>query len=76
MPLYRAYELDEKGHVFGPPVIIAASNDTDALVRAKHLIDGRDLEIWDEARRVGLVERGARFESASLPVENEFPGLH
>src|SRR5215471_5723505 len=29
MPLYRAYGLDEKGH--GPPLIIVASNDTDAL---------------------------------------------
>ena len=24
MPTYRAYELDEKGHVVGPPVIIVA----------------------------------------------------
>jgi hypothetical protein len=60
MPLYRAYELDEKGHVVGPPVIIVTSNDTDALTHAKRRIDGRDLEIWDEARRVGLVERGRR----------------
>ena len=60
MPLYRAYELDEKGHVFGPPLIIVASNDTDALTYAKRLVNGHDLEIWDEARRVGLVERRQR----------------
>ena len=29
MPTYRACELDEKGHVVGPPAIILASNDTD-----------------------------------------------
>ena len=44
--------MDEKGHVFGPPLIIVASNDTDALTYAKRWIDSRDLEIWDEARRV------------------------
>ena len=37
MPTYRAYELDEKGHVFGPPVIIVASTDADALKQAKQL---------------------------------------
>ena len=60
MPTCRAYELDEKGHVFGPPVIIVASTDADALKQAKHWIDSRDLEIRDEARRVDLVERRRR----------------
>jgi hypothetical protein len=50
MPTYLAYELDEKGHVVGPPVIIVALIDTDALTHAKHWIDGRDLEFWDETR--------------------------
>jgi hypothetical protein len=71
MPIYRAYKLDEKGHVFDPLVIIVASSDTDALTYAKRLVDSHDLEIWGEARRVGVVS-SARLDGCFLqrPLES------
>lgn len=56
MPLYRIYQLDS-GHVFAPPKIVVANTDAEIVAQAMNWVDGYDLEIWDEARRVGLVER-------------------
>ena len=57
MPHYRLYPLDERGHVCDPPQIIEAKTDADAIAQAMQLVNGHDLEVWDMARRVGLIER-------------------
>ncbi len=57
MPHYRLYPLDERGHVCDPPQIIEAKTDADAIAQAMQLANGHDLEVWDMARRVGLIER-------------------
>jgi hypothetical protein len=65
--------VDEKGHVFGPPPIIVASNDTDALTYAKRWIDSRDLEIgmrrgaWASLRVAGA--NSGEVEGATLTKE-------
>ena len=57
MPNYRAFPLDTRGHVVAPPRIIEAETAAQAIVRAMQLVDGRDLEVWDAVRRVGLIRR-------------------
>lgn len=57
MPQYRLFPVDGRGHVCDPPMIITARTDTEAMTQAMQLADGCDLEVWDEARRVGVVER-------------------
>ena len=57
MPHYRLYPLDQGGHVCDPPNIIEADSDADAIAQAMQLVNGHDLEIWDQARRVGFIER-------------------
>jgi len=55
MPNYRAFPLDPRGHVVAPPRVIEAETAAQAIVRAMQLVDGRDLEVWDAVRRVGLI---------------------
>jgi hypothetical protein len=57
MPQYRAYSIDESGRVFAPPKIIEAGTGAEAIAQAMHWVDGHALEIWDEAQRIGLIER-------------------
>jgi hypothetical protein len=57
MTQYRLYELDETGHSSDLPRIIEASNDVAAIAQAMLVVEGHDLEIWDEARCVGLIGR-------------------
>lgn len=57
MTKYRAYQLDESGHVFAPATAYEARTDAEAIARAAQWASGYDLEIWDESRRVGLIKR-------------------
>jgi hypothetical protein len=60
MPDYRAYQL-KNNRVAGPPNIVAADNDQDAIEQAKKLVDGHDVELWDGARFViGLKSTDAK----------------
>jgi hypothetical protein len=61
MPKYRAYQLDGAGHATGPPAVLEAATDEEALVKAMEWLIGLDLEIWDEARCIARIEhRGDR----------------
>jgi hypothetical protein len=57
MPKYRLFPLNEQGHVCDPPTIIEAETDDSALARAMQLVHGRDIEVWDEGRYVGVAKR-------------------
>lgn len=52
MPSYRIYQMDSDGHISGPPWIVDCENDQQAIAAAKQHLDGKDLELWDKARRV------------------------
>ena len=61
MRKYRAYKVDDNGHVVVPATIFEAATDEEALVKAMQWADGSDLEIWDKSRRIGKIEhRGDR----------------
>jgi hypothetical protein len=52
MTAYRVYFVDDTGHVAGPPKIVECADDNEALQKAKQLIDGKDLEVWEGPRLI------------------------
>jgi glycine cleavage system aminomethyltransferase T len=53
---YRAYLLDEDGHIVDAHTFVAAS-DQAALIHANQYANGRDVEVWHRSRRIGLIPR-------------------
>ena len=49
---YRVYHVDQGGHIVGPPDEFTCDDDDVAIQRAKRLIDGHDVELWQLARLV------------------------
>jgi hypothetical protein len=52
MPAYRLYELRDANRIAGPPTVIECESDAEVIEKAKALLDGLDIEIWDGARVV------------------------
>lgn len=61
MPEYRIYSIKADGHVAGPPRSVECERDGEAIEKAKQLIDGNSLEIWDGARRVSVLGQILKF---------------
>lgn len=57
MPSYRAFEIDDSGQVSPKAKTIEANSDAHAIAQAMQVVTGKAMEIWDETRRVGLIER-------------------
>jgi hypothetical protein len=53
---YRAYLLDEEGHIVDAHVFVAASDEA-AVVHAYQFANGLDVEVWHRSRRIGLIPR-------------------
>ena len=62
---YRAYLVDEHGHIVDAYVFVAASDEA-ALIHAHQYANGLDVEVWHRARRVGLIPR----EPKSIRLED------
>lgn len=56
---YRAYPFLGKARVAALRIDFVARTDADALDQAKQLVRGHKLEVWQGARRVGLVRGSA-----------------
>jgi hypothetical protein len=56
MPDYQLYHLDSSGHIDRPPDGFACENDEAAIAKAKQLVDGHDVELWDLDRLVVRLE--------------------
>ena len=71
MPDYRAYILGIDGHrfVFVDGFLSNHLDDAAALIAAKKLIDGHDIEVWDQGRLV------ARLDHKSGNPISDFPML-
>ena len=54
MRSYRIYFLTED-HEVGQPSVIEAADDGDAIQRAKLLLDGHDLEVWDDKELLATI---------------------
>jgi hypothetical protein len=61
---YRAYLLDEHGHIVDAHTFVAPSDEA-ALTLAYQYANGLDVEVWHRARRVGLIPR----EPKSISLE-------
>jgi hypothetical protein len=55
MPEYRFYTIEKSGHVRQLPLAHELPSDQAANEKAKKLIDGHDIEIWQGARMVAYL---------------------
>jgi hypothetical protein len=51
MAEYRAYIMGDDGHIQSYLAFVC-DGDADAVVWAKHLLDGNDIELWSRGRFV------------------------
>ena len=58
MAIYRAYLVDGAGHI-GLPLTFESGDDDAAIERAKHYVDGCDVDVWHHDRLVARIEAGA-----------------
>jgi hypothetical protein len=52
MVAYRIFTLDNDGRIKGPPTIVRCGSDIAAVAEAQLLLDGKAIEVWQEARLV------------------------
>ena len=51
MSAYRIYVIEE-GHIKSAPQILECESDAEPIQRAKQLLDGKPIELWECARMV------------------------
>jgi hypothetical protein len=51
MPEYQAYVIGPHGHIFKRVELVCADDEA-AKEHAKALVDGHDVELWQEGRRI------------------------
>jgi hypothetical protein len=51
MPEYRAYMFGDDGHFFEAVPLVCA-DDAEAMEKARRLVDGHDVELWERDRKV------------------------
>jgi hypothetical protein len=49
---YRIYRLDKNGRIESAGEVIDCDTDQHAIEKAKQMVDGHDIEVWQRARRV------------------------
>jgi hypothetical protein len=57
MAEYRAYAVGVDGHFIGFEPLICA-DDAEAIEKARRLVDGHDIELWNGVRFVVRLDRG------------------
>jgi hypothetical protein len=55
MAAYRAFIVDEDGHIRRPPHVFDSDGDGQAIKQARQFVDSRDVELWDHDRFVALI---------------------
>jgi hypothetical protein len=53
VPHYRAYVVGSNGHFLGV-LDLDRENDAAAKEKAEQLVDGHDVELWQQKRKVAL----------------------
>ena len=56
MPDYRAYLIGPDGH-FWKSIALDVPDEAAAIVAAKQLVDGHDVELWQRDRKIGKFEK-------------------
>jgi hypothetical protein len=52
MPAYRLFRLRDPDRIAGSSAILQCESDAEVIAKAKAMLDGFDIEIWDDARMV------------------------
>jgi hypothetical protein len=52
VPAYRLYKLRDADQIAGPAVVIECDSDAEVIAKAKAMLDGLDIEVWDGPRVV------------------------
>jgi hypothetical protein len=61
MPEYRAYIIGDDGH-FHEAVPLVCADDTEAVEKAKRLVRGRGVELWQRDRKVATFEHKSKIQ--------------
>jgi hypothetical protein len=61
MPEYRAYLIGDDGH-FQDAVPLICADDAEAMEKARRLVDNRDVELWERARKVATFEHRPKMQ--------------
>lgn len=56
MTAYRLYTLGSDGHIEGPPTIVECDDNQAAVERAKELLNGKAIEVWERKRLIVRLE--------------------
>jgi hypothetical protein len=56
VPDYRAYIIGRDGH-FHCSLPLDCADDEAAIVAAKQLVDGHDVELWQQDRKIAKLDR-------------------
>ena len=73
MPDYRAYIVGDDGHFvdFEPLVCV---DDAEATEQAKRLVDGHDVELWEGARLIAVLQHTSNSEASNPSPRLQSPG--
>ena len=55
MSYYRAYIIGQDGH-FQNVITLDCADDAAAIESAKQFVDGHDVELWQESRKIAALE--------------------
>jgi hypothetical protein len=61
MPEYRAYIVGHDGH-FQEAVPLVCADDAEATEKAKRLVDGHDVELWERDRKVASFDHEPKIQ--------------
>jgi hypothetical protein len=53
MPAYRLFRLRDADRIAGASAMVECGSDAEVILKAKAMLDGLDIEIWDGPRLVG-----------------------
>lgn len=56
MPTYRLYLVNRENHITQAPEILTSDSDEDAVERAKQIVDGHDVEVWQGSRLITVIK--------------------
>jgi hypothetical protein len=61
MPEYRVYIVDSDGH-FQRSVPLDCADDSQAMEQVKQRFDGQDVELWQRARKVAVLQSRPKMQ--------------
>jgi hypothetical protein len=56
MPDYRVYPVDGDGHILAVAYVVTCESDQEAIEKARPLVNGHGVELWQGARQVGRIK--------------------